>query len=114
MRAVRLARAVADPQHMRGVVMLATGAVEARQGFFITEQQGFMAGIEIDHAHLRRSGRRHAACRHKGHSLVNLTGHFLIARLAGCQPQTLIPAMHFGQIGIAAFGSAQQISVEAA
>ena len=48
MRAIELAGAVADPQHMRrGVVPVAAGGIDPRHRLFIGQQQRFVAGIEI-------------------------------------------------------------------
>ena len=48
MRAVGLARAVADPDHVRGgVVPVAAGGIDARHRLLVAEQQRFVAGVEI-------------------------------------------------------------------
>ena len=52
MRAVELARAVADPDEMRRAsVGVARGAVHPRERLLIRQQQRLVAGIEIGLAH---------------------------------------------------------------
>jgi hypothetical protein len=58
MGAVRLAGAVADPQHVgRGVVPVAGRGIDAGQRLLVAEQQRLVAGVEVGLAQLRRGGR---------------------------------------------------------
>ncbi len=81
MRAVGLARAVADPQHVRrAVVPIAAGGIDARQRLLVRQQQRLVRGVEIGLADLRRGLRGQAARRHEIQRLRQAIGHLLIAR----------------------------------
>ena len=110
MRAVGLACAVANPQHMGGcVVIFAAGAVEARQCLLKAQQQSFVAGVEIHHAHLRRGQAGNAAGRHEIHRFINLVCRgFIAGPLWAFGDKALVPTMYFRQIGIATLGKCAQ------
>ena len=62
MRAIDLARAIADPQEMRrAAVPVAAGGIDARQCLFVWQQQRFVADVEVGLAHVARGGSR--SCR---------------------------------------------------
>ncbi|KPY40222.1 Uncharacterized protein ALO52_05173 [Pseudomonas syringae pv. primulae] len=110
MRAVQLPGTVADPQHVRGAVVVVVGqAVTADKGFFVVEQQGFVGREEAGFAQLGRSV--HAAGAHEGERFVDAVGELAVLftqRRIGDEVQ--VPLMHLMQVGKAALGKgAQQV-----
>ncbi len=112
MRAVELTRTFADPQHVRrGVVPVARGRIDARHGLLIVEQQGFVAGKEINLADLRVAFRRHADRRHEAQRFGNLFRQGAVTlTLRAARNEAKRPLMDIVQIGIATVGEgAQQV-----
>ena len=110
MRAVRLPRAVADPEEMRRAgVAVAGGGIDPGQRLLVGQQQALVRGVEIGLPHLRQVG--HAAGLHEAQRLVDPRRQVLVA---GGQRAALdeaeVPAVHLVQVGIAAGGEgAQQV-----
>jgi len=107
---VQLARAVADPQHVRRAIVVIVGqAVAAHEGFFVVQQQRFVGGKEAGFAQLRRAV--HAAGTHKGQGFVDAVGQLAVLfsqRRVGDEVQ--VPLVHLMQVGKAALGEgAQQV-----
>jgi len=110
MRAVQLARAVADPQHVRRAVVEIVGqAVTTHEGFFVVEQQRFVGGEEAGFTQLRRGV--HAAGAHEGQRFVDSVGQMAVLfRKRGACDEIQVPLMHLVQIGKTALSEgAQQV-----
>ena len=112
MRAVRLARAVADPQEMRrAAVPIAGGGIDAGQRLLVRQQQRLVADVEIRLAQVARGRAGHAAGGHEGQRLVDAVRQVAVAlgqRRALDEAQ--VPAVHLVQVGVAAGGEgAQQV-----
>ena len=110
MRAVRLARAVADPEEVRRAgVAVAGGGIHARQRLLVGQQQRLVAGVELRLAHLRQVG--HAAGLHEAERLVDAVREVGVARgERAARHEAEVPAVHLVQVGIAAGGEgAQQV-----
>ena len=112
MRAVELAGAVADPQHMRrAIVPIAGGAIDAGQRLLVLQDQRLVGGEEIGLADLRRGLGSQSAGFHEMQRLADAVGQIAIAlALRAARHETERPAMHLMQIRIAALGEgAQQV-----
>ena len=112
MRAVHLARAIADPEHVRrAVVPAAGGGIDPGQGLLVFQEQGFVGGVELGLANLRRGLLGEPARRHEIEGLADLVRQRLIAcalRARGNEAQ--VPAVYGVEIRIAALGQrAQQV-----
>ena len=99
--AVRLARPVADPQHVRrAVVPLAGQRVAAGEALLVVEEQALVARPHVD---LVQSPLRHevdAARRHEPQRALDLGGDRLVAApLRGCRDELLVPAVDARQVG---------------
>ncbi len=104
MRAIELARAIADPEHVGGgIVPVAAGGIDARHRLLVVEQQRFVAGVEIGGAQLRHGFRRDAARFHEFERFGNSRGQALIlfAGRRACD-EAQHPTVHIVQIGITA------------
>jgi len=72
MRMVKLTGAVTDPQHVAGGrVPIAGGRIDAREGFFVTQKQRFVAGEEIRLAQARLVVCRDPDRAHEVHRLAD-------------------------------------------
>ena len=95
----------------RRVVPVAGGAVDARHGLLVIQQQAFVGGEEVGLAELRRRFRRQPAGGHEGKRLVQPVGQVPVAlaeRAVGDESQ--VPLVHLLQIRVPALGEgAQQI-----
>ena len=91
--------------------MVARGAVDAGERLLVGEQEGFVAGVEVGLADLRRAGRGDAAGLHEGQRLIDAGGEVLVAAgERGALDEAEVPAMDLMQVGIAAGGEgAQQV-----
>ena len=112
MGAVQLAGAFADPQHMgRGVEPVAGTAVQPRQGAFDVQQQGFVAGEDLDPAQIGMGLGRDADGLHEGQGLGDLVGQLAVLgarRIVAGESER--PAVDIVEVGIAAPGKgAQQV-----
>ena len=105
-RAVRLARAVADPQEVAGgrhVLARAHGLVLAGQRLLVGQQQGLVAGVEAGGAHLQVLLGGHAEQRVDLHRALDLVGERVVARLdRGALHELQLPAVRILERGIAA------------
>ena len=109
-RAVELAGAVADPQHVRRAIVVIVGqAVAAYEGFFVIQQQRFVGSEETGFAQLRRAV--HAAGAHEREGFIDAVGEVAVLlgqRRVGDEIQ--VPLVHLVQVGETALGeSAQQV-----
>ena len=100
MRAIRLARAIADPDHMtRPCKPFARGAINTAERLFILQQQGFMAGIEINRAQLMVRFARQASGRHEIKAVLDAVGHIAVFIRVFVIGEAERPAMHAVDIG---------------
>ncbi len=109
-RAVGLARAIADPQHVGRRVVPVTGrGIDARHRFLIAEQQRLVARVEVSFAQLRRGFRRSdRKAAHEGHCLVDAIGKLGVPLIPQAGRDELkVPAMHLVQVGVAAWAKAR-------
>ena len=112
MRALGLARAVADPQEMRrAAVPVAGGGIDAGERLLVRQQQRLVADVEVGLAHVARGRAGHAAGGHERQRLVDALRQILVAfRQRRALGEIQVPAMHLMQVGIAARGErAQQV-----
>ncbi|MNO59409.1 hypothetical protein D3C76_499970 [compost metagenome] len=108
--AVRLAGAVADPEHVRrAVVPVAGEAVAADEGFLVVQQQRLVGGEEADFTQLRRSVQ--AAGAHERQGFVDAVGELaVLLRQRRVGDEVEVPLVHLVQVGEAALGEgAQQV-----
>ena len=112
-RAIQLARALAQPQHVgRGAKPAAAGVfARPRQRFLIRQQQGFVGGVEAHLAQLRRVVAGEAHRRHEGQRLADAARQLGIAlALRAGAHEVGGPRVQLVQIGKAALGQrAQQV-----
>ena len=103
-RAVERARAVPDPEHVRGaVVPVAADRVAPRQRLLVVEQQPLVRRPDVDLVQLRRRLEIDAARRHEGERALDLRRQLLVAAaLRRARDEVLIPAVHLRQVGEAA------------
>jgi hypothetical protein len=110
--AVELAGAFADPHQVgRGVVPIARGRIDPCHRLLDAQQQGFVAGEELDLAQAGVALRIDADRFHEGQRLADLVGQRAIGgALRRASDKAEGPAMDVVQIGVAAAGEgAQQI-----
>src|SRR5690242_6897224 len=95
MRAVRLARALADPDHVRrAVVPLAGGRIDPGQRLLVRQQQRLVAGVELGLADLRRRLRGEPAGLHEGKRLSEAVGELAISGTGRALiDEALVPGM---------------------
>ena len=94
---------LADPEEMRGqVVGLAGARVGPGERLLVRQQQGLVAGVELDGPQLVRVG---AAGPHERQRAVDLAGQPLVALTGRALPdEVLVPRVHLMQVGVAASG----------
>ncbi|CAM3831476.1 hypothetical protein NOZE110980_16960 [Nocardioides zeicaulis] len=99
--AVELAGALADPHEVGGHVVRQVGArVDARQRLLVLQQQGLVAGVEVDPVELVGVG---ADGLHEGQRALDLVGHCLVALAEGRGLHEVgVPGVHLAQVGVAA------------
>ena len=95
-RAVELARAVADPEHVRGaVVPVARERVAPRERLLVVEQQALVARPDVDLVQLRRRGEVDPARGHERERALDLGGDLLVALpLRRARDEVLVPGVH--------------------
>lgn len=110
MAVIRLACAVADPEHVGGgVVPVARGAVDARHRLLVTEQQRLVARVEIRRMKLGLRLAVDAAGAHEVERLGDTVREFLVARaFRAVGDEAEVPAMHEIEVGIAAIREGTQ------
>ena len=103
-RAVELAGAVADPEHVRrAVVPLAREGVGASERLLVPEDQRLVARVEVDLVQLRAAGQIDAAGSHEPQRAFDLRGDRLVAlALAAGRHELLVPRGDVRQVGKAA------------
>ena len=103
---VQLSRTLTDPDHMGGGVEPFAGPpVEAGQGTLEVQQQGLVAGEDLDPAQVRMALGRDPDGLHEGQGLGDLVGQlavFVAIGAVGGEPHG--PAMDVVEVGIAAAG----------
>ncbi|MCY1345957.1 hypothetical protein D9M69_320290 [compost metagenome] len=108
--AIQLAGAVADPEHVGGAVVPATGeAVATHECLFVVQQQRLVGGEEAGFAQLRCAVQ--AAGAHEGQRLVDAVGQLAVL-LGQCRvgDEVQVPLMHLVHVGETALGEgAQQV-----
>jgi hypothetical protein len=112
MGVLRLARAVADPDHVAGRrVPVAAGRIDAGHRLLEAEQQRLVRGVEIRGPHLRVRLGINAAGAHEVEGLGDAVRQFLVAVcLRAILDEPKHPAMRILEVGVAALGeSAQQV-----
>ncbi|MNY07180.1 hypothetical protein D3C86_1399720 [compost metagenome] len=102
-RPVQLTGALADPQHMgRGVKPFACRTFQTRQGALDVQQQGFVAGEDLDARQVGMRLGRDADRLHEGQGLGDLVGQLAIGRARAVVGEAQGPAVDVVQVGIAA------------
>ena len=106
---VKLARAVANPEHVAGcgigVARRRRSRIAPRQRLLVAKQQSLVRSVEIGGAHLRNGFGIQADGAHETQRFVDAGGQFLIAaRLGAVLDEIQHPAMRVFQIGKAAGG----------
>ena len=94
--AVRLSRALADPEHVRrAVVPVARQRVAARQRFLVLEQQPLVARPVVDLMQLRLVAQIDAAGSHEAQRALDLRRKlFVAAALRRRGDELLVPHVH--------------------
>ena len=102
-RAVEGAGPLADPKEVRGDVVGQAGTgVDPGERALVFEQQGLVAGVELDRAELLGVG---TAGVHERQGAVDLARQFLIPLPGRALPdEVLVPRVHLAQVGVAAGG----------
>ena len=102
--AVEPARALADPEHVRGaVVPVARERVPAGEALLVVEQQPLMARPDVDLMQLRRRGEVDPARGHEGERPLDLGGEDVVAlSLLRARDELLVPGVHLAEVGEAA------------
>ncbi len=104
MGVVQLARALADPQQVRGaVVPVARGGIDAGHGLLITQQQRLVAGEELHLIEARIGVRIDADGPHEGQGFGDLVRQGAVARaLRAVVDKAQGPLVDVHQVGVAA------------
>ena len=102
-RAVELAGALADPDHVRGDVVGQLGpGVDARHRVLVLQQQRLVGGVEVDPVELVGVG---ADRLHEGEGAVDLGGHRLVVLADRAVADELgVPGVDLAQVGVATGG----------
>ena len=80
MAVVKLAGAIADPDHVaRGRVPVAGSGIDARKGLLVAEQQRLVAGVEIGCAQFRMAFQVETAGAHEIERVRDAVRQFLVA-----------------------------------
>ena len=80
MRALELARSVADPQEMRrAAVPVACRGIDPGQRLFVRDEQRLVTDVEVGLPQVASGGAGHAACRHERQRLVDARGQVAVA-----------------------------------
>ena len=110
MRFVRVARAIADPQHVRRtIVPFAGGAVDAGKRLFVAQQERLVRGVYLGLPDLRRVGGVEAARFHEGERLVDAVRKVAVAFGLGAPvDEAEVPAVHLMQVGVSALRQGAQ------
>ena len=110
MRAVQLASAFADPEHVRrAVVPAAAERVLTGEGLFVAEQQRLVAGVEVDLVQVVVVLGVDAAGPHEPQGSVDLGGDLVVGAAlgAGCD-ELLRPGVDPAEVGETALGEGPQ------
>ena len=110
--AVELARALADPQHVRGaVVPSAAERILPGERFLVAEQQRLVAGVEVDLVEVVVVLGVDAAGTHEPQRPIDLGGQLVVGpALRAGGDELLGPRVHPGEVGETALGErAQQV-----
>ena len=102
--ALRVARPLADPEHVRrAVVPVARRRVAARQRLLVVEQQALVRGPDVHFAELRRVGEVDPARRHEPQRALDLGGDLLVAApFRRARDELLVPHVDAAEVGEAA------------
>jgi hypothetical protein len=100
-RAVGLARALADPQQVCGAVVPVAGeAVAPCERFLVAEEQGLVRGPEVDLVQLQLRVQVDTARGHESHRPVDLVGEGLVPlALTTRRDELLVPRVHTREVG---------------
>ena len=109
-RAVELPGALADPQHVRrAVVPPAAQRVLAGERLLVAEQQGLVAGVEVDLVEVVVVLGVDAAGTHEPQGPIDLCSHLVVGPALGARCHELLrPGVDTGEIGEAALGERTQ------
>ena len=105
-RAVEVACAFTDPQHVRRAVVPTAGqGVLPRERFFVAEQQRLVARVDVDLAEVVVVLDLDPAGAHELEGTVDVVGELLVAPSLGARRHELLgPRVHPGEIGETALG----------
>ena len=101
MGAVELTRTLAHPQEVSRNVVNALGTrINPRQRQFVVQQQGFVAGVELD---ATEGFAINPTCAHERQRFFNVLGDLFVALTSGALAhEVLIPFVHLTQVRVAA------------